>query len=146
MPVLVGHTADGHIPCVIRDALPTDRAYIDQTFARSFRDSPTVRGAEPHVWQAEVQRMVPAWQSEGARVVVFAADEDPDAILGWAVGTSEVLHYVYVRHDFRAGGVAKQLVAELGAPRCYSLKPSNPRVRVPAGWRFTPRLTMGAAR
>lgn len=129
---------------MIRDAAETDRAYIDQTFARSFRDSPTVRGADPSVWQLEAQRMVPAWQADGARIVVCVAAEDPDAILGWAAGNAAVLHYVYVRHDFRGGGIAKQLVAALGSPRSYTLKPANPRTRVPGGWRFTPRLTMGA--
>lgn len=89
--------------------------------------------------------MVPAWQAEGARVLVYAADEDPDAIIGWAAGSSSVLHYVYVRHDFRASGIAKALVAELGSPKAYTLKPASPRVRVPHGWRFLPRLTMGGA-
>ena len=96
-------------------------------------------------WIAEAQRVVAAWLAEGARLLVSVPEADDDAVVGWACGTGKVLHYVYVRSEFRASGVARALVAELGAPRAYTLKPASPRVRVPAGWRFTPRFTLGAA-
>ena len=129
---------------MIRDAGPDDRAYIEQTFARSYAGAAAIRGAEPATWLAEAQRVVRGWLDEGARVVVHVADEDHDAIIGWVCGTSSVLHYVYVRSDFRGGGIARGLYQHIGSPRAYTMRPASPRVRVPDGWRFTPRLTMGA--
>lgn len=130
---------------VIREARDTDRAFVEQTFARSYREAAAVRGAELATWIAEAQRVVAAWLREGARLVVSVPEADDDAVVGWACGSAKVLHYVYVRSDFRGSGEARALVTELGTPRAYTLKPASPRVRVPDGWRFTPRFTLGAA-
>jgi GNAT superfamily N-acetyltransferase len=129
----------------IREARETDRAYVEQTFARSYRDAPAVRGAELGTWLEEARRVVRMWAHEPARLVVYVPDEDDDAVIGWACGDARTLHYVYVRSEFRGGGIARELFGALGSPRCYSLKPASPRVRVPDGMRFTPRFTLGAA-
>lgn len=45
-----------------------------------------------------------------SEAVVAYLEPVPDEILGWAVFTSETLHYVYVKHIYRRKGLATGLV------------------------------------
>ena len=105
------------------------------------------------VFYAEHERLLRESVLPRARVTVASSPESPDAIRGWACfeptehGT--LLHYVYVRFDWRGLGVGKQLVDSIGdiALQTHSTRrgsspyPYNPYpLFLGASWRPSPKL------
>ena len=109
------------LPIVIRPAEPDDHGLIFGSWCASYeRYSKFARyvhqyeGQNPtHVIDRIAKRIV----DRGARVDVAAWEEDPMFIVGWCCSEGPTLHYVWVRKDFRAKGIARQLVEPLGVTR-----------------------------
>lgn len=53
-------------------------------------------------------------------LVIATPPEEPAHIIGWALGDSHCLDYVYVRAPYRRLGIASALYAELGSPAWHS--------------------------
>lgn len=64
-----------------------------------------------------IDRIAKRIVERGARVDVASWADDPMVILGWACSEGQVLHYVWVRRDFRGQGIARQLVSPLAVTR-----------------------------
>ena len=78
-------------------------------------------------------------------LLVAAYDEDPEFILGWAVTSTNAVHYTWVRHAFRRKGVAAALLAPyVDKPTIYTHPISvgadwmKGKWDAPKGWTFDP--------
>lgn len=130
---------------VVRAASESDRHYVAKTLARCLQDTTIGRGADWASLSDEVDALVSGWRAEGARLLVAVDEIDPDLVVGFVVGLAPTLHYVYVRAQLRRGGIARALLAELGACSRYTLVPSQ-RTTLTRRMTYTPRLTIGARR
>jgi hypothetical protein len=82
---------------------------------------------------------------ERCSLLIAAYDEDPSFILGWAVTSSNCVHYAWVRHAFRRKGIATALLKPyLNQPTIYthpiSVGPDWMKGKwdAPKGWSFDP--------
>ncbi len=134
----------------LRLARETDTAYVVTTFANSFAESAMVAGAASGLWAAEARRVLDALRAEGSALHVAVYDGDDDTIAGWALGNpkTKTLDYVYVRSEMRrhampGSTIARELVAAIGDVQRVTFKPPKGRVKIPRGWVFAPRFTIG---
>lgn len=147
------------VPCAIRDALPSDQAFIRDAWRGTFHLGGLGCFVPPTSSQEQGRRFnVPCdrehYHREMARLFdrllpkasarVACDEEDPDTLLGFAVFTGPELHFVYVKQDFRRGGVATRLLAGLPITRFTFLTHAGNEALKPAkrGWAFTPRWTL----
>lgn len=137
----------------LRDGRESDRPYITHAWVAANADTPTARalGAE---YKHAHRRLIWAWLP--SCIVRVACDvEDEDAILGFSVKlTTDVLHYVHVRRDFRGMGIARALVGELEDEAVtYTHQPADAahyrRTTMqsphPPKWRYNPYLFLTGA-
>jgi hypothetical protein len=136
----------------LRPARESDTAYVVTTFAQSFAESAMVAGSGSGLWPAEARRVLDGLRREGSVLLVAAYDGDDDTIAGWALGNAKThtLDYVYVRAEMRrhampGSTIAYELVAAIGEIQRVTFKPPKGRVKIPRGWVFAPRFTVGAA-
>ena len=59
-------------------------------------------------------RAVMARALESGQALVVADNASPGTVLGWAVGGPGLLHYVYVKKEFRGDGLCRELTKALG--------------------------------
>jgi GNAT superfamily N-acetyltransferase len=127
--------------------------FIFDSWARSFRKSPWA-GCVPNHLYDQVSRATSAGIIDrGARVIVAVAPlPDGDRrVMGYAVSESEVLHWLFVKRDFRRMGVGRALLEETTRawPRCsvfdeghgpwkYTHKTRVSAVFLGAGWVWDP--------
>lgn len=104
----------------LRPADAEDEAFLCHSWLKSFRPSATeVPGVIYHRGQHEViERLL------GRSIVTVACNpEDEAQIFGYLVhekrGPVVVLHYVYVKAPFRRLGLARALLAHVGAEGCH---------------------------
>ena len=73
--------------------------------------------------------------------------KDGDFIIGWACAEPpHILHYVYVKYNFRNGGVSRKLISHFDlAPRVLisHLSRDMDFKRLPKRFKFTPYAAMG---
>lgn len=118
---------------MIRPGRPTDENFVKASFFESSRDSSVAHSVSPLVyrrrWTQLIDRLVRRYT-----LTVFADDEAPDVILGWALHDGdELLLYVFVREEFRRQGIGRALVASLPRFTTYAFRTTS--------WqRVSPRL------
>lgn len=115
---------------MIRLATADELGFVRETCCKVRRP----RGEAWGTWEAEHGPLVDAWLREGV-VQVYAADEAPDIVLGFAVGHQRRLVMLYVKRDFRGAGIGRQLLEGMGV-----LYPSGQLVC----WKPTPSLRVWA--
>lgn len=106
---------------LIRPATLEDRSFIIDSWLRSYRNSEFGRRIPDDVWYAAWGHggFVEAAVSVPGSVLVACLPSDPSFVYGFrACGygyqpdpAMGVLHYVYVKKDFRRAGIARQLLA-----------------------------------
>ena len=97
------------------------RSLVYATWLRSYEAwSLAAKHIPRDVFFAEHHKVIDRVLGRGASVRVAALPDEPDVILGWAVTEGPVVHYVYVKPDFRRYGLAKALLAHVQRPFTYS--------------------------
>lgn len=109
------------IPHRIRPARESDLGSVYTDWLKAHRGSFAARGAWNSLYFSdEGQRGVIHGCVQRGRVLVACSPDDDDQILGWAcdeiAGGRQVLHYVYVKHMWRKGGLCKALMAAMDVP------------------------------
>lgn len=100
-------------PLLVRRASKPDLRFITSSWLKSNRDAPMVQGIPNtvyyHYHHKILEELIPR-----SLVLVACDPEDTGYIYGWAcaevVDTALVVHYVYVRYDWRRKGVAKAMM------------------------------------
>lgn len=76
-------------------------------------------------------------------LLVACLPDATDTVVGWSVTGDRVVHYVFVKQDFRRLGIGRALVApyvsRVGV--VYSHKTHHP-IPIPDGWRYDPYAVM----
>lgn len=90
---------------------------IFDSWANSFRKSPWAGCVPNHLWDQVSRADIAGIIDRGARVVVALAPQVPGIfegrrVMGYSVSEPGVLHWLYVKKDYRGQGVAKALLAE----------------------------------
>lgn len=137
------HDLAGALPApgsdfAVRPARRSDAAFVASSWLRSYRDAPAVVAVPSRTYFYWQHRVVEALLARSA-VLVACSPDDPDTIVGWACAEAMegalVLHYVYVKHDFRRYGVARALVralqeAEPGSGQLFATHATRKALRV----------------
>ena len=105
----------------IRAAIPGDLAFVAQTWLDNYRDSAvanSLSGLYTRRWREVIQMLL------GRAQVSIAYDDDmPQVIIGFLVfehGTPDVVHYIYVRREFRRKHVAHDLFHQVDRSFVYT--------------------------
>ncbi len=102
----------------LRIANSGDQSYVAATWTKGAARALVRRGSSPAV-TAATARLVDAFlELDTTRVIVACTDTDEARIMGWLayrVGKPAVLHYVYVRKEYRGKGLCRRLLAQIGA-------------------------------
>jgi len=119
---VTAQTADAQeiAPVTVRDALPEDDAFIFGTWLRSYRHgSLFARRLTNDVFFANHHPIVADILKRGT-VQVATLEDDPGVIIGYLVTEKQadawVLHFAYVKRDFRRMRVLSQLLEESHLP------------------------------
>lgn len=108
----------------VRDALPSDRAFVVSSWSRSYKYSDAAGLIHVDDWaavmHAQLGRLLACDTTRA--IVAFEPDEDPafeDFLYGWICGdtsnaTRPLVHYVYVKEAYRRAGLARRLFGALG--------------------------------
>jgi hypothetical protein len=128
--------AGGEQLYVLRPAEEDDLGFVIASWVQSYRQQALARdagAAYPRQQRRIIQHLL-----EHANVLVACAPDEPRLILGYAVTGPQVVHYVYVKQDFRRIGIARALVRPyLAAPTAFTHKTHHP-IALPAGWTYCP--------
>lgn len=125
-------------PVVLRPMVPGDRNCVLDSWLRSHHRRWFGSHLSDRAYSRGQRNLVEALLARCA-VLVAAFDEDPDTILGWSCTSTCVVHYVWVRHEFRRRGIASQLLAPYLHERAfYTHPPTSGDVPVPPTWYYNP--------
>jgi GNAT superfamily N-acetyltransferase len=107
---------------VIRPGRPSDANFVKSSFFESSKDSAVARSVSPALYRRRWAPLIDRLVARHA-LTVFADDESPDVILGWALYSEpNLLVYVFVREDFRRQGIARALLARLSRSSTYAFR------------------------
>jgi len=107
---------------ILRDAADEDKNFIISSWLKTYRtEGKFTRRIRPYVYFKEHEERIKRalWQAK-ARIACLEAE--PEVIMGYAVWTPqaahEVVHFVFVRPEFRNLGVARKLLSEVNLETC----------------------------
>lgn len=104
-----GPTTLGDSALVIRPATQADGRFFASSWCDTYVSSALAHSLPPAVydtrWRPLVQRALGR-----SSVCVLVTEDSPDVILGWLAREGPLLHYLYVREDFRRMGYARRLL------------------------------------
>lgn len=92
---------------------------IYDSWARSFRKSPYAGCVPNHLWDQTSRACISEILMRGARVIVLVTPvegSDVRRVIGYSVSEPGVLHWLYVKDDYRGQGFGRQLLAETVKP------------------------------
>lgn len=124
---------------------PDEVRFILDAWARSYRDSPW-SGTITNDKYAEISRWtITSLVARGAKVLVAIPELGPRRVVGFVCYEKpDVLHYVYVKKNFRGNGVARLLVDAakyaMGTetPGRFTHRTRASQWLLDDGWRFDP--------
>jgi hypothetical protein len=94
--------------------LPKDENWVRDSYRRCITQA---TGLLPDHTYLGISRFLDRILSNPKTKVLIAADaEDDQEILGYAMTTNDVLHWILVKKDYRKAGVASALLADLPTP------------------------------
>ena len=131
---------------ILREFAPGDLAYVFSTWLRDLRDADPSPLPDDLYFPAHRTLLERLLASPDVKVVVAAAADKPDEILGYCAAIpSQLVVWVHVRKGLRFRGVAKVLLTQLncppGTPGAWATAMSKIRLRNPPRgrqWRVQP--------
>jgi hypothetical protein len=100
----------------LRPPKPEDLSFIYNSWLKSMRDGPAFANLTHTVFYKELHDRMEA-VLKTTQVVIACAPGEDDIIYGYGlgepIGDLLAIHYLYVKHSFRAFGIGKALEAEL---------------------------------
>ena len=92
----------------------SDEDFVYATWIKSFRDSPYARAIPTPLYTIGQRSRICAILDGAETIIHVACDPDtPELIYGYAVwGNRDMLHYVYVKGQYRKLGIAKALLQD----------------------------------
>lgn len=126
----------------IRPMLPSDEGFVFKAWLRGYWEHFPARVIVSEAefmerWHRVIERIL---ADKRAITVVAHVDGDPDALLGFACGNAECLHWAYVKQAFRKLGVCTSLMDSIelrfGLIRCQISHWPGPV----DGWTYAPQL------
>ena len=103
--------------CAFRAFDPeTDYNFVLSSWAHSFKGSPWAGVCPNNLWHPQMKETLDQLLERGATVLMAVADDDTDHLIGYVcyeTGLSgvAVIHYVFVKDEFRTGGMGKALLS-----------------------------------
>lgn len=104
---------------------PSEHNFIYNSFLKSYRDSPMVKGVPNTIYFKKQHDLIELFLVDPrSRAIVACNAQDPEQIYGYILAQSRpgdaqgdvlVVHWVYVKQPFRNLGIAKQLFAKLSS-------------------------------
>lgn len=120
---------------------PDDRNYVLASWLEDFRGSRWARAIGGAYYQGHAK--VVSKLLDNASVMLCVWDSAPDYILGWAcTGPGAIVHYCYVRNDWRGKGIAKMLLGPFIGKTCQVTHVKLDK-RLPDGWILNPYAVLG---
>lgn len=130
-------------------AEPEEYALVFDSWARSFQKSPWA-GCIPNHLYAQVSRAASAEIIDRGAKVIVAYVELPEGrrVVGYSVSEPErgVLHWLFVKHDFRGLGIGKAILAATvdgvdwsGVELAYTYRTRASAKFLGAKWRWEPK-------
>lgn len=109
------------LPIAFRDVAEGDVPFIFSSWLQSYRDSEEVRNIGNDAYFGGHHKVIAELaQRPEAKCFVACASDFPAQIFGWAYGESgaeTVLHYVYVKQQYRRMGIARGLLQKIHQQR-----------------------------
>lgn len=121
-----------------REEEPGDRDFILASWLRSYRLSETVKGVDKSLYYSGQNKLASRILA-GSEVKILAASEDPKTIVAWMCYRFPVIHYIYVKQDFRRMGLASRLLGDPQKWAAYTHKSLlSSKIQLPKTWKFDP--------
>ena len=101
------------LPVEIRSLIDSDIPFIFNSWLKAYRNSPAACKVNQNIYFSEHHKLVERLLNEATTLVMSAAG-DPATVYGYInfqeVQGVFVLHFAYVKHDFRTLGLFKELM------------------------------------
>lgn len=126
------------LPILIRPGDSGDTNYVRSSWLRSHADSALARCLGRSAYMTGHHDVIDALL-ERATLRVACSVTHRATIVGWAcVEPADVVHYVFVREEFRRYGVARRLLADVTGERVtYSHRTDVcKQLPIPEGWHY----------
>jgi hypothetical protein len=106
---------------IIRNVSQDDLPFIFSTWLRSFRYSSTFANEiSKEVYYEFHTKVIDRILSRIPTIYIACDKTSPDTIFGYILGEGEVLHFIYVKKDFRKLGIGSTLLDTYGIPKYIS--------------------------
>jgi hypothetical protein len=105
------------LPIKYREATEGDMPFIFSTWLKSYRNSDWARQMSNDIFYSQHKAVVAHLLSK-AQITMITSDTQDDEIYGYTVasviGSTSVVHFCYVKYNFRKLGLMSGLVKHLG--------------------------------
>jgi len=101
---------------MLRDAIQEDLAFVYNSWLKQYRNSPFTVGMGNDLYYSQHRRVIDAILNKSDIKVICDA-EDTNKIYAWACGEkfdTPLMHFIYVKRDYRGKGLSKMLLSEFG--------------------------------
>lgn len=101
-------------PFDLRPIRPQDHAFVFNSALKSFRDAPSVRSIPNSIYFEYQHKILERILASPQSICIAACNiDDTDQIFGYVLSErlagQRVIHWIYVKHDFRGNGIARAL-------------------------------------
>lgn len=134
---------------IIRPAVDSDVPFFYSALLQShFYSAHAARCIPADIYYSEHKRVLQSRFRNGAHLLVACLKEDPQVILGFMFYEQHIIHYIYVKKDFRKFGIARRLLefSEYPAPYVVTHWTSDLTevcIKYPNRFIYNPYLLMG---
>lgn len=126
---------------LVRTAGKEDASFIIHSWLTSFREGDWVEGVPNQVYYHSHHKVVESILSR-ATVLVLCLPDAPEVMFGWicveGCENGVILHYLYVKHEFRGNRMASRLLKEVLDAEAPAVVFCTHRVK-PMGFEFKKR-------
>lgn len=101
---------------ILRDAIQEDLPLVYNSWLKQYRNSPFTTGMGNDLYFTQHRKVISAILKR-SEVRVACDPNDSNTVYGWACGESydtPLIHFLYVKKDFRGSGLGKMLLSEYG--------------------------------
>lgn len=105
----------------IRPVMDSDLSFIFSTWLKSFRYSSLfAKDIDNDIYYKYHQLVIERILSRVPTIYIACDKVNPETVFGYIIGEGEVLHFLYVKKDFRKLGIGGILLDTYGIPTYFS--------------------------